>query len=89
MFSAPDIGVKVTNREHILHVGAGHLTVKCFENANYLLFCSANRNPIPFKRHGPKEDPHLHHTYNHGQTCWDSYRVRTLFNTREIVAPCY
>ena len=28
-------------------------------------------------------------SYNHGQKCWDSYTVRTLFNTREIVAACY
>ena len=28
-------------------------------------------------------------TYNHGQKCWDSYTVRTLFNAREIVAACY
>jgi len=27
--------------------------------------------------------------YNHGQKCWDSYRIRTLFNTRDIVAARY
>ena len=31
----------------------------------------------------------LTESYNHGQKCWDSYTVRTLFNTREIVAACY
>ena len=34
---APDIVVKITNREHILHVG-GHLIVKCFGHDNCLLF---------------------------------------------------
>ena len=28
-------------------------------------------------------------SFNHGQKCWDSYTVRTLFNTREIVAARY
>ena len=54
---ALDIVVKATNREHISHVGGWgggggggvHLTVTCFEHDDCLLFCSANRNPIPSK----------------------------------------